>query len=90
MKTNGRAQAITRLIVTAVLFINAILTAMGKNPIPLDESAVGECVSLIVSGIAIVWAWWKNANITREALYWQNRKNEARKLEKDFTGFRTK
>lgn len=80
MKTNGRAQAITRLIVTAVLFINAILTAMGKNPIPLDESAVGECVSLIVSGIAIVWSWWKNANITKDALYWQKKKEEADRL----------
>ena len=38
---NGRAQAITRLIVKGVLFINAILTAKGINPIPLDESAVG-------------------------------------------------
>ncbi len=86
MKDNtSRAQAITRLIITAVLFVNAILTAMGKNPIPLNETAVGEVVSLIASGVAILWSWWKNANITSEAIYWQKRKVEARKLEKDFT-----
>lgn len=75
---NGRAQAITRLIVTGVLFINAILTAKGINPIPLDESAVGEVVSMIALAISTVWSWWKNNNITTEALYWQEQKERVK------------
>lgn len=75
---NGRAQAITRLIVTGVLFINAILTAKGINPIPLDESAVGEVVSMIALAISTVWSWWKNNNITTEALYWQKQKERVK------------
>ena len=74
---NGRAQAITRLIITAVLFVNAILTAKGINPIPLDESAVGEVVSDIALAISTLWAWWKNNNITENALYWQRRKENS-------------
>lgn len=74
---NGRAQAITRLIVTGVLFVNAILTAKGINPIPLDESAVGEVVSMVALGISTLWAWWKNNNITSEAIYWQRKKEES-------------
>lgn len=68
MAHNGRAQAITRLIVTGVLFVNAILTMMGKNPIPLDENVVGEFISLFLSGISIVWSWYKNNNVTDNAL----------------------
>ena len=75
---NGRAQAITRLIVTGVLFINAILTAKGINPIPLDESVVGEVVSMIALAISTVWSWWKNNNITTEALYWQKQKERVK------------
>lgn len=75
---NGRAQAITRLIVTGVLFINAILTAKGINPIPLDESAVGEVVSMIALAISTLWSWWKNNNITTEALYWQKQKERVK------------
>lgn len=74
-KANGRAQAITRLIVTAVLFVNAILTAKGINPIPLDESAVGEVVSMIALAISTLWAWWKNNNVTEEAIRWQIKKD---------------
>ena len=74
---NGRPQAITRLIITAVLFVNAILTAKGINPIPLDESAVGEVVSDIALAISTLWAWWKNNNITENALYWQRRKENS-------------
>lgn len=75
---NGRPQAITRLIVTGVLFVNAILTAKGINPIPLDESAVGEVVSMLALAISTLWAWWKNNNITENALYWQGRKENSK------------
>lgn len=80
---NGRVQAIIRLVVTLVLFINAILTAMGKNPIPLDENTISAVISEIASVVAIIWAWWKNANITKEAQYWQKRKEDAREYEKN-------
>lgn len=74
-RANGRPQAITRLIITGVLFVNAILTAKGINPIPLDESLVGEVVSDIALAISTVWAWWKNNNITQEAIRWQIKKD---------------
>ena len=74
---NGRVQAITRLVVTAVLFVNAILTAKGINPIPIDESTVGEVISDIALGISTVYTWWKNNNMSENALYWQKRKEDA-------------
>lgn len=79
---NGRVQAITRLVVTAVLFINAILTAKGINPIPIDEGTVEEVIADIALGISTVWTWWRNNNISENALYWQKRKEDAEVFEK--------
>lgn len=67
-KINGRKEAIIRIIILAVTLANAILTASGKNPIPFDENAVTECLSYIISGVAAVWAWWKNNNVTDNAI----------------------
>ena len=76
MPKNNRVKAITRLIVTGVLFLNAILTASGHNPIPLDESFIGQVVSDIASLVAIVWAWWRNNNLTQDALRLQKWKED--------------
>lgn len=62
-----RIRAITTLIVTALLLVNTILTASGKNPIPYSESAVYETISNLLSAIAVLYTWWKNQNITEEA-----------------------
>lgn len=79
MPKNNRVKAITRLIVTGVLFLNAILTASGHNPIPLDESFIGQVVSDIASLVAIVWAWWRNNNLTQDALRLQKWKEDMNK-----------
>lgn len=64
----GRKGAIIRILVLAITTVNAILTAMGKNPIPFDENAFTECIAYIIQGVSAVWAWWKNNNMTEEAL----------------------
>lgn len=71
---NNMAMAITRIIVTAILFINAMLTMAWKNPIPLDETTVGVVVSGLLSGLTILWSWWKNNNVTKNALKAQEAK----------------
>lgn len=71
---NNMAMAITRLIITGILFINAMLTMAGKNPIPIDETAVGVFISSLLSAVTILWSWWKNNNITKNALKAQETK----------------
>ena len=68
MKSNGRKEAIIRGIILGITWLNAILTATGKNPIPFDESAVTEVLSYIISGVVAVWTWWKNNNVTKKAI----------------------
>lgn len=71
-----RIRAITTLIVTALLLVNTILTASGKNPIPYSESAVYEVISNLLSAVAVLYTWWKNQNITEEAAKAQGWLNE--------------
>lgn len=60
-------QALVRLLVTLVLFINALLTAKGINPLPFDENQITEFLTMLFSGLMILWTWWKDAPITKLA-----------------------
>ena len=60
-----KTKAIIRLIVMAVLTVNAGLTLAGVNPIPFDETLFTEIATQIAAGAAIVWAWYKDAPITK-------------------------
>ena len=71
-----RIKAITTLIVTALLLVNTILTASGRNPIPYSESAAYELISNLLSAIAVIYTWWKNQNVTEEAAKAQGWLNE--------------
>ena len=60
-------KAFIRLAVTVFATVNAILTAKGSNPIPLDESLLTEWLSYAFDFGMLVWAWWKDAPITKAA-----------------------
>lgn len=62
-----KAKAVANIVITMVLFLNAVLTASGRNPLPIDQDAISVTISEIISAISIVWCWWKNQNITTEA-----------------------
>lgn len=69
---NQKRDAIIRLIVMAVLMINMVLTLAGKNPIPFDEAAVTEWLTIAAGGLSAIWSWWKNNNVTTAAQEAQN------------------
>ncbi|MGX8791752.1 phage holin [Oceanobacillus sp. M60] len=60
-------QAMTRLVVLAVLLVNQTLVAFGWNPLPFSEEEIYEGVSAVVLAAAAVWNWWKNNSVTKEA-----------------------
>lgn len=80
---NEVSKAIIRLIVTAVLLVNATLTAKGINPIPFDANTFTEVATQVAAAIAVVWSWWKNNNITKAARYTQDSLNELKKIRVD-------
>ena len=58
---------IIRLGVLLFSLLNIILTACGKNPLPVSESMAYEIISIIVVIAASVWNAWKNNNLTPAA-----------------------
>ncbi len=61
-------KAITRLIVLVVLLINQTLVTLGWNPLPFSEEQIYEGVSSVALVATAVYAWWKNNNVSKEAL----------------------
>lgn len=63
-----RTKAIINIVIAFAVLINAILTAAGRNPIPINENAVAEVISYTAAGLETLWIWWKNQNLTPEAI----------------------
>lgn len=81
MENRERIKAVTRLIVTALLIINSILTAKGHSPLPWDESTLMQGVYDALAALATIWVWWKNNNITHAAITAQQIKDGIKTLE---------
>ena len=60
-------QAIIRLAVLAILFVNQALIMFGWSPLPFSEEEVFAGVSAIATALASIWVWYKNNNLTKEA-----------------------
>lgn len=54
---------IIRTIVLVIALINQILTSTGHAVIPVNE----EEISIVITAIAAIWAWWKNNSFTKNA-----------------------
>lgn len=61
-------ETVIRTIVLLVALANQVLTSLGKNPLPFSDETVYEMVSLLVTVVAAMWAWWKNNSFTQHAL----------------------
>ena len=77
---NERISAVVTAIVEVFLLINAILTAMGKDPIPFDATTATEFLTYIVTIVWSLWTWWRNNNMTRAAVAGQITTNTEKEL----------
>ena len=59
---------IIRTIILIIALANQILTAFGKNPLPIAEEEIYEIVSTIATIIVSMWAWWKNNSFSQSAI----------------------
>ncbi len=78
---NIDAGTLTRMIVLIIALINQALALTGFNPIPVDEEALYQFISMAFMGVASIWAWWKNNPVTTEAK-WADEKKKKYKAEK--------
>lgn len=63
-----RAMAFVRLIVSIVTIVNVIAAQFGWQPLGIDGEMVYNVVSSIAAVMTMVWAWWKNNNVTEAAV----------------------
>lgn len=55
-----KAKAYATIIIAGLAFVNAILTAMGKMPIAVDENAIYQTVSYLFAFGTLLVSWYKN------------------------------
>ena len=62
-----KAKAFTNILIALALLVNAVLTAAGKSPLPINENDIAVTVAALAAGLDTVYVWWKNQNVTIEA-----------------------
>ena len=57
-----------RTVILVLALVNQVLTVLGINPLPIDEGNLDLLISTAWTIVAAIWSWWKNNNITKEAI----------------------
>ena len=68
MVKNNKQSAIVRLVALVILMLNQALVTLEYNPLPFSDEQIYEAVSIVAVVIVTIWTWWKNNNVTEEAL----------------------
>ena len=63
-----KTETIIRTIVLILALANQVLAIYGKEKIPITEDEVYQLVTLIVTVVSALWAWWKNNSFTQPAI----------------------
>ena len=63
----GNREIIIRAAVLVLSLLNLILSALGKNPIPLSDDSAYIVISSVVASAAAIWNAWKNNSVTSAA-----------------------
>lgn len=63
-----RTDTIIRTIVLVLALINQVLSATGHKLIPIDDDQIEELITLSITIIASLVAWWKNNSFTASAI----------------------
>ncbi len=59
---------VVRTIMFAAVILNMVLKAAGKNPLPVDETAVTQFIELGINIAVLVVTFWKNNSFTENAI----------------------
>ena len=78
-----KKETVLRTAVLLLALVNEALAVWGKEKLPFGENELYQTLSLLLTGIASVAAWWKNNSFTMAARYgdyameeWKKEENE--------------
>lgn len=80
---NMDAGSLARLIVLIVALVNSGLAMAGYNPLPIDEDALYNFISMAFVGVAS-WVGWYKHNATSQEGKWAKQKLDKYKAEKKY------
>ena len=81
-----RVKAVIRLIVALVPVVNIVLVQFNLSPLPFTQDEVNAGLSAVAAAAGILYAWWKNNNITKAAISMQPALNELKAVDKNEAG----
>ena len=71
---------IARTVLLAIALINQILAIKGWSPLPFEDEAVTDIVSMAMTIGAATAAWWKNNSVTRAAIKADEKMRDMKKM----------
>lgn len=60
-------QTIIRTVLLVLALVNQILVILGYSPLPIEDEEITALISMGLTLVTSIWAWWKNNSITSEA-----------------------
>lgn len=63
-----KTETIIRTVILVVALINQGLTVAGMSLLPITDDQITECITLLITIGASLWAWWKNNSFTDKAI----------------------
>ena len=61
-----KTETIVRTIILIVALINQMLSISGHAVLPFSDAEIEQGVSMLITALAALWAWWKNNSFTKD------------------------
>lgn len=61
-----KTKTIIRTIVLFIALLNQVLVITGHSVLPFSDAEIEQGVSMLVTALAAIWAWWKNNSFTQD------------------------
>lgn len=68
MRKKVEKGTIVRTVVLVAALANQALTISGHSPLPFSEDEIAQGVSMLLTTVAAMAAWWKNNSFTQAAI----------------------
>lgn len=76
-----KTSTIVRTVILALALINQALSIAGKAVLPISDEQAEQFVTLLITIVSAVWAWWKNNSYTQAAIEGDIVKDRLKKAE---------
>lgn len=70
---------VVRTVCLVLALVNQLLSALGKSPLPIDDTTMEQLVTCLITTAAALVNWWENNSFTQEAIKADDLYNTLRK-----------